>query len=184
MPSHKPVGKILQRHEYEAPDSHLAAWHVLAELEVEADCDYVDFTGLDGDTDKAYIIFCLLDNASGISSEYYIFVNQDYTHSNYYRQWLYASGAAIGASRINNPNFAFAETPGCCLARLEITRDPDYYFRAQSHIVYNIPTSLTISLYAVMKTAMISNITSLRIAAEHANGIGIGSRFTLCRPRS
>ena len=61
-------------------------WQVLADVTVSSNCDYVDITGLDINTDKFYTLYLTLKNSADSTCAYHIFVEEDYTTTNYYSQ--------------------------------------------------------------------------------------------------
>jgi len=161
-------------------------WQKIRAVEVTADCDYVDFTGLDINADGGfYIILATIKNPTTNVVNYRIYINGDYTDSNYYYQDFVAGGTDVAAMRANCPNITIIDGGGeRCFTVIYVTRDPDGYFRAMS--ITNTLTGSAIELFmrTVCKTATVTNITSIRIASSVAGGIGVGSRFVLyrCRP--
>jgi len=162
----------------------LIDWQVLAEVEVSSDCDYVDFTGLDINRDWFYILFMTIKNPTGSNSTYYIFVEGDYTIANYYAQYIHGSDTTITGARINYAGFAYLRSGERGLFTIRITRDPDGYFRFISTVNRHTGSNQELESRAGSKTAPVSNITSLRVAAHYSGAIGAGSRFILARPRS
>jgi len=163
-------------------DKQLSDWQVLAEVEVASDCDYVDFTGLDINRDWEYYLDATIKNPTDSNVSYYLFVEEDYTLTNYRVQYLFAGGTTIAGERLNTPEIGAVydrEGTMCCVRMI---RDPDGYFRFTSLTNRSILQILVI--YAGSKTAPVSNITSLRVSANVSGGIGAGSRFILARPRS
>jgi len=158
-------------------------WNVVAEVTVDADCDYIDFTGLDINTDKEYILFANIKNPTADNSVYYIFVEGDYTTTNYYTQYIYAAGTSVSANRPNNPQILYVTAGNGGMARVFITKDPDGYFRWESLANRDAPDTVRLVYYVGAKTATVSNITSIRIAASVAGAIGANSYFLLCKPR-
>jgi len=159
-------------------------WQVLAQIEVEENCDYVDFTGLDINRDWEYYLDVTIKNAASSPSHYYLFVQEDYTLTNYYNQFIHGRGTTVVVRRDNDPTVSFI-SPGIEAAfNIKITKG------LNGHFMYNIienhipGSDQRLEIRAGSKTAPVSNITSIRIAADVSGGIGAGSKFILARPRS
>jgi len=165
--------------EFPIPD-----WKVIAEVETTADVDYVDFTGLDINRDKFYILFATIGNPPNPLTFYYFFVEGDYTLTNYYSQELYVWGNSVSGYSENSPLTLTLAGLDRTLFYTVITRDPLGFFRYYSSVSSRQDASLIIEIYAGVKTSSVDNITSIRFAANRAGGIGAGSKFLLCRPRS
>jgi len=159
-------------------------WQVLAEVEVASDCDYVDFTGLDINRDWEYYLDVTVKNPTGSNSHCHLFVEGDYTATNYYNQYLTSNGTTITADRENRPSIGWLPAGWKGLLNVRITRDPDGYFRYNAVISRGTGSGQRAQFRAGSKTAPISNITSLRVSAQVSGAIGAGSRFILARPRS
>jgi len=162
---------------------HYDHWKVLAEVEVASDCDYVDFTGLDINRDWEYCLDVIIKNPTGSNSGYHLFVEGDYTPTNYYSQWFYANDASLSADRSNNPSIGYLEDGERGLFNVRITKDPDGYFRFNAISNQFTGSSQIFVIRVGSKTAPVSNITSLRVSASVSGAIGAGSRFILARPR-
>ena len=162
---------------------HYDHWKVLAELEVEEDCDYVDFTNLDINRDWEYYLDVTIKNPTGSTSRYYLFIEGDYTITNYYSQYVYATDTSLSAGRQNYPSVGDLITGERALFNIKIAKDPDGYFRYFVTINFRTGSNQAILLRAGSKTAPVSNITSIRVAAQVSGAIGAGSRFILARVR-
>jgi len=162
---------------------HYDHWKVLAEVEVEEDCDYVDFTGLDINRDWEYYLDAVIKNPSSSKCDYFSFVEEDYTITNYYCQYLHCSGDVIGGARASIPLVLVLEAGERALINVRVTKDPDGYYRYISSVNRQTGSAQKYLAYAGSKTAPVSNITSLRVSADISGAIGAGSRFILARPR-
>jgi len=159
-------------------------WQVLAEVEVASDCDYIDITGLDINSDWFYILLATIKNPTASDSDYFLYVEGDYTATNYYHQWIQVYGTSIAANRPNNPSIGYASSGERNLISVIITKDPDGYFRYFSNISRYTSSIIELISRAGSKTAPVTNITSLRVIAEISGAIGAGSKFILAKPRS
>jgi len=162
----------------------LIDWQVLAEVEVEENCDYVDFTGLDINRDWEYYLDAIIKNPTTSISDYYLFIEGDYTNGNYLTQYISCSSTTASVDRIPYSFMNSVRSGRGSLTNVKITKDPYGYFRFISLVNRNTGSYLHLALYAGSKTAPVSNITSLRVAASVSGAIGAGSRFILARPRS
>jgi len=165
-------------------DKQLSDWQVLAEVEVSSDCDYVDFTGLDINRDWFYTLFFTLHNPTASTSSYSIFIEGDYTETNYTRQRLEADGTNIDASSTNDSRFEGVQTGKQDSGFLLISKDPSGYFRWSAFNNREQAGRLFLILRIGMKLATVTNINQIRISASTSGAIGAGSRFILARPRS
>jgi len=159
-------------------------WQVLAEVEVASDCDYVDFTGLDINSDWEYYLDATIKNPIGSGGDYFLFAEGDYTASHYYGQRIVANGSSVSAARGENASVGYLLAGERGLLNIKITRDPDGYFRYTSVCNVNTSSAQILRIRLGTKTAPVSNVTSLRVSAWVSGGIGAGSRFILARPRS
>jgi len=156
----------------------------ISEVEVASDCDYVDFAGLDINRDWKYYLGVAIKN-SATDSHYYLFVEDDYTETNYCNQYLSGKGADVSAVGENFPSIGWIPTGEGALSDTIIIRDPNGYFKYFSIISRKAADSTQIvAIRAGLKTAPVSNITSLRVNASVSGAIGAGSKFILARPRS
>ena len=140
----------------------------------------VDFTGLDINTDKAYMLVYKLKNLYSAGQNFSIFVEGDYTLTNYYSQCLYATGATVAANNANQPRLCVADVVNDnMIGQALIQRDVDGYFRYVSNYGKKTDSSLQFEYQTGRKTATVTNITSIRIHADQANTIAANSRFAL-----
>jgi len=164
-------------------DSLGKAFEKVAEVEVDSDCTYVDFTGLDGNSAWFYILFGIIKNPTSSNSHYYLFVNGDTTTTNYYRQKWTCNGTATEALRVNYPSVGYATSSNRTFLEIAITKDSDGYFRFNSKENRLTGSDVQLHLHFGCKTATVSNITSLRVQAGATNAIGAGSKFILFKAR-
>lgn len=158
-------------------------WQKVTEVDVSSDCDYVDFTGLDINSDWFYKILTTIKNPTASYTYYSINVEGDYTSTNYYGQYLLGNGTSASADRGNAAVFCSIESGDRFLSQVSISKDPDGYFRAFSVSSRNSGSSVKIESRAIVKTATVSNITQIRIQASETGGIGAGSKFILLRTK-
>jgi len=119
-------------------------WERIAEVDVDADTTQITVTGLDINAHKCYLIFLIVKNPTGSFSKYNLFVENDLTETNYYHQWLEASGTAVGASRVNDARCLVLSggDSGACVVCL--FRDTAGYPRFTTHQTRRIGASITV----------------------------------------
>lgn len=154
---------------------------LISDIEVAEDCDYIDFTNLDGNSDGGYDLLVSLANPLGSSVTYYLQVNGDSTVAHYYLQYMGADGTTVGAARFNDSRLHTLSANGEATSFSVIMRDGEGYFRAISLESRYLATCHIVTRFIVKADAIINNITSLRILADTSNGIGEGSRLILMR---
>jgi len=163
---------------------NFATWEKIAEVTVAVNSDYVDFTGLDVNTDKFYVLYMALTNPTASESFYYLFVEGDYTLTNYYSQVLNVYGSSTGIERRNDPRVAIAPAGEGSFFEVVFTRDPNGYFRAVARGSWHTGSGIQFLQHGLCKTATVTNITSARLSASVTGAIGTGSKFILCKVRT
>jgi len=156
----------------------------VSEVDVASNTNAVDFTGLDVNTDRFYELYGTLKNNDASTATYYLFVNADYTITNYYREYVVFTGGSITMGRVNDNALQYLETGKLGTLVAVIMRDPDGYFRFHMHGTRYLGSAFDMLFMGCVKTASITNITELRVASNVASGIGAGSKLTLFRGRS
>jgi hypothetical protein len=151
------------------------------EIVTSSDVKYVDFTGLDVKSHKAYVLIGYIKNNSGSNTYYLWFVEGDYTNSNYNTQILNAAGTTIAASRATNSYIAYASSGANTMFYATIVRDPTGYARCCSFNVFNDASNVALNIFGICKNATVSNITQVRIDSYNNGAIGAGSRLMLFR---
>ena len=156
-------------------------WEVIAEVEPTSDVDYVEFTGLDINSDKAYVIFMTYKNPLSVAINNKMYVNDDLTDADYYSQRISANGTSVGASQDNAPYIGGANASSSSTMVIFVMLDPNGYMRAS--VIQNVltGTDLYVILRVVVSNNTFANITKIRIQASESGGIGAGSKFVLAR---
>jgi hypothetical protein len=142
----------------------------------------VDFSGLDINTHKAYLLVWKWKNLGDASNALFLYMNGDYTNSDYYRQQFSVDDVTVTSHRANDSEFTNtipqnADAVGSVL----IQRDPDGYVRAITQNSEKGPSAMILSVWTIAKSATVANLTSLRIHSYEASGMAAGSRFALYR---
>jgi len=154
---------------------------VLADITVSADCTNIDINGLDINTHGAYEILFSVKNPTASEAFYYLYVEGDYTATNYYSQYIYAQGTSVTSVRANIPEIIRLSSNNYGSAHIVLWRDPGGYPEWRSDTVRYPGSSVDLVSWAGGKTGTVSNITSIRIASSVANAIGAGSRLIVKR---
>ena len=163
------------------PQPLVPDWEVLAEVEVTSDVDYVEFTGLDINSDKVYVMFMSMKNPLSVNTAYMLFVEGDTDPANYSRMNMYGTGTSAGSDSQSDSEIGAANAGEDNIIFCVVMRDPDGYMRALSVWSRGTTSPGVIAVHTVQKTATVTNITSIRIASTEAGGIGAGSKFILAR---
>jgi hypothetical protein len=151
------------------------------DITVTSNVDYVDLLDLDINTHKAYLLIFEVKNPTTSNMAYFMFFEGDYVTTNYYSQVFIANGTSTWINRTNDPTFA-----GCNAGNRNehvcwILRDVDGYPKVFTISTGSTGGSVTVNLWSLSKTATVTNITQIRIAAQYSGGIGAGSRIRLYR---
>jgi len=140
----------------------------------------VDFTGLDIEDDGTYILALTLLNSNGGAINYSMSINADYTATNYHNQYILGNAGGVSSARTNTNHIETGIGNGSYHTYLiTITKVAG---SVTSAIIQNrggdSATTLT-AYYRVWNTTSTTNLTSIRIASDGADGIGVSSRLCL-----
>jgi hypothetical protein len=160
----------------------ISSWRKIAEVNVVSDVDYVDFTGLNINTDKVYVLFAVIKNPTSASGSLKLYVENDTTDTNYYTQRMYAGGTSALASRDNVGYIGVSSGNDVGAGFSVIMKTPTNIPTWTSHWNRNIGSSIEIISASACCISPKSNITTIRIKGTTSGGIGAGSYFLLCSP--
>jgi len=177
-------GKLLKGAGVNVDPTEISGWEKISEVIPGSDVDYVDFTGLDINTDKVYVLFLDIKNASGSMTSTILYREGDYTESNYYVQYLNADGSTLTAARANLARLGLLYSGNSQAFIAWVFRDPDGYMHAFSFSDYDRASAIKITQRFLNSNNTTSNVTSLRVTASVAKTIGAGSILILCKPRT
>ena len=156
-------------------------FNVVSDITVSTACDYVDFTGLDGNSAIEYRLSMVLQNNGSGYTNHRIFINADYNITDYYRQNLLADDTTISGGRANDNNISYVNSGSVTRIDGTITIDSGNYVDwIESERRYR-GSSLSLLEFRVITTFTVTNLTSIRIGSSIANGIGVGSRLILTK---
>jgi hypothetical protein len=137
-----------------------------------------DFTGLDINSDGYYMIFWNVDNAVAATNELKIYVNNDTNNAHYYRQYLTASNAVVGAGRGNESVFAKCLTNERISGHLAVFLDTDDYARIIAKGTEGTGAGIVLHDEVVCSSVTFANITQLTIVGKGGN-LSIGSTISI-----
>jgi len=155
----------------------------IAEVNVSSDCDYVDFTNLDGNDDWFYWLLIVIKNPSTTSTHLNLYVNGDTTESNYHYAYLSSGSGGVSGGVENRPSILYLDSGVGALLSIVISKDVDGYFRYMSRGVRKTGSDVVVDIRHGCRDSTISNITSLRIQGLASGMIGVGSKFILFKAR-
>ena len=178
------VGKIPKVNSAEDALEFTSGWEKIAEVTVTGSAvDYIEFTGLDINTDKFYYLIFNLINAEA-ACNFDLYCNVDYEPTNYYSQLLRASGTTVTAAGYNAPTFVYIASSQQSLGDILIARNADGYFNYKSYSLRNDYGLPCLYNRVGLKSDSVSNITALRIQGAVSTQIGVGTHLILCKPRT
>lgn len=154
---------------------------LLSETTTNALLTSIEFTGLDINTHKGYRLEIAYVDGAATAHSAALYVNGLTTATDYYSQYIQASGTSVTTGRLNSAQ-AFGATAGNrTFAVIDIGLTPGGFFFAHSEEARTVGSAVEGIGYKISRTASIANITSLTITAGVANGIGVGTTFKIFR---
>jgi len=151
----------------------------IAEITPTSNITVIDITGLDIIAHKVYLLLCNFRNPTGVNTTYKIYVEGDYTDTNYYNQYIFVDGTTVSAARSNDPAFAYAIAGTDSPSVVWIFRGPGGFFKFLSLHSRHVGSSQAFELRFGSRTTSVTNITSIRIASSVTGGIGANSKVLL-----
>ena len=155
--------------------------HIIHDVTLTANATNIDVTNLDYNNDGPWQFYLAIHNPQGSTAEYRLLLNADYTITNYYAQWLKASGGTRTSGRINKPNVEILSAGLSSIIFGTIQIDAANYARYRGINCRKATAALELIEYGICKNSTVVNITSLRIASHIANGLSTGTRLILTR---
>lgn len=155
------------------------SWRLIYETDVVSSATSINVSGLDGDTDKEYMIFARFVGAGS----YYLRPNGDSNTANYFNQYLAGNNGTASAGRNATEQGLFMTAAS---SNLGVSKS---FLYAKSGLQRVMLTELSqqISSTVVLDNETsnavwnnsASNITSLLIYCTNASGIGAGSHIEI-----
>lgn len=142
----------------------------------------VDISGLNISKEEEIVLMSDIINGTSSNPDIFLYVNANYTNTNYYRQYLVASSTSLQVGRTNNPPIGrlVPSLNAKTFINSSIKFTNNGFLSTQNNSNYNYGTSsLDLDIMAMSSTFTVASITSIRIASGVSGAIGVGSRFTL-----
>lgn len=174
----KPASNIVQGRQADI-------WQCVYDLSVQTAVSSVLIEGLEGDTDKAYMLLAEIINPSAIAGSIYgIRLNGD-AGNNYDYQFVYGSNVATGAARGNGNYHRLASAaagPGYKITIVTFLQAESGTTRPFNSVTGRDITPTVVGL-VYLQAGQWRNTTdeilNMTILSSLASGIGIGSRIKL-----
>lgn len=160
-----------------------AVWKVISDTTLSAPQTVIDFTSFDINAEGAIIIECTILNSSGLPEPYNLYMAGDFIDADYRTTRVFNVG--LSANNNNSDIVGGLANNGTITMFILISLDPS-----------GLPTALVrgstfepgpfVGVFnnSHYLSVVQPNITSVRIAADNANGLGIGSRFIVSEMKS
>ena len=168
----------------EEDDFNFAFTEVVSVIEVTSDVSAVDFTSLDLNTDKIYILYGEISNVTSSGYIGKIYFNEDYTNTNYYCHKLDVQGTTISASEKNIPQLYVARPNSSTMFYCVISRDYFSHNRYLSFSNAGYSGDFFTDIMSGYQTTETSNLTSIRIYSDVPGGISRNSKIALLKVKS
>lgn len=152
----------------------------VADIIVPSNTTSVDITGLNIGKDGEYYLVSDVVNPTGVTSSPGIFFNGNNSVSSYYVQRLTANSTTVSGQR-QNYNYMTNMVSGSSaisFCNIKLTNSGYAVYQANTNTRYGTSNTYLEKAYNT-PTFTLSEITSIRLLADVANGIGANSRFTL-----
>lgn len=138
-----------------------------------ADATNIDISGLSGNSFQLVMI-----GSAPVFGRGSIYFNANYTDTNYYRQYIYATGTSVAGEQANNAIFYWngAGDTGAVVAFIQNLPNLQTYVNCLYSRSYN---NLEILNNAVIYRGFISEITDIRIGGSAVDYFGEGTKVWL-----
>lgn len=144
----------------------------------------IDFTGLDIDSYKGFVIVLNVDSADAGGQLIKMYVDDgagtlQTTDTDYYKQRLLVGSTTVEGLRANDPEIAYAYAGESNGIVIHMMLDINDYPIAFSSGVENAPSSVMFKQYGWKKKTTSSNITKIRFTHGGTNGFATGCVATV-----
>jgi len=160
------------------------SWKLIESQTVSVDTTTVSFsTNVSGY--NSYQLIGSIINNTGSNCGYHLYLNNDTTDTNYYRQLLVADGTGVSAGTQNDSRFSWAGSTAAqnfVTFRAMLSRTPTdnhWYMMARNACVDANGPYLKVDLRNINYYVSAASLTQIDITASIANGIGANSEITL-----
>lgn len=179
-------GQVLRRgvNAWEAGDLPAGGgdFNLVTQIDVTTALDTVLIDGLDINKDRNYYFIVNFVNNANVSVDYALLINEDHSTVNYTRQLAQFDATHVLSQRMGTVNVWRADGIHCRTCRgYGLASLVNGWFHFNTTYSWLIATGTVITLVNYRHELQQTNITSFRISASSANGIGVGSRILLYR---
>jgi hypothetical protein len=150
----------------------------ITEVNVTSNTTSINFSGLDINTDKAYVIYAKLLHTTTTWKVIRCFINGDTNNSNYYYNLLYVAGSAAVESG-NSAFFTGFDLSALVWYHITKLTNNASIARVFSSRYYIGINSYYLDMAQCRYLANHTNITSLTLVSSVTGGIGAGSKIVL-----
>lgn len=152
---------------------------IIADTTLTGATNTIDVTIANLDTIEIYLSVYF----NGSNSDYYLYLNEDYTNANYFRQRFYTlNGATFAADTNSSPHLGVAKLG--FTARLTIMCNG----LARPKILVELASAYTTDYLGTFNPTIeyigsdLASISAVRLESGVANGFGIGTRYIVRDP--
>ena len=165
---------------YELADG--SYYELIEDVTIATATTSVQFSGFTATKEDSLVLVSDIIKTTAGSSSAKLYVNNNQTATNYWRQYVYGIDTGVGSARANDPTFlnVGGNSNSFTTTDIKLTNDGYYTYQSSTSWDYNTISNKLID-YVGSSTFTVTSITQLDIAASISNAIGIGSRFSLYR---
>lgn len=154
---------------------------LIADTAIAATVQNVELAGLTAY--EAFELEVALNYNYAATENVFLYINGDYTKTNYYSQFQQATSTTVNGARENTPAIGASTSNARSLivVRLGNTKSDATTYACPymvSRAAYGAPSGIIVQNRAIAYPT-VGQIASLRFGTDRANGIGIGSRLRL-----
>lgn len=157
------------------------AYELIGDVTVGSNTTQVDFTGLNIGKGDEIVLVASTTNPTAFYNNISVYVNNNTTPTNYYRQILRAESTNVSGARDNSMVLTGNNPVWDSIAIINIKLTNSGYIVFQSHFSRDIGVANEIELFEVYGTSTFTatSITAIKLQGGASNAIGTGSRFQL-----
>lgn len=158
-----------------------AALEYVGEVEVTgAAAQELTYSGLDLGADEEYEIEFSGDNPTGSTSDYSLFVNGDFTATNYYEERITSAAGSGGSATGNNAIFGNVATTQSITTNFQMRKNFDGFLRTNFASTRGAASGRIINYGWILKDDA-TNVTSITVRGSVAASLAVGSKLTVWR---
>lgn len=141
----------------------------------------VDFANVDASVDDELVLVVDLYNSSASTSRLSPYFNRNTTTTNYYNQFIAASGTSITSGRENLSTIAYQPSGvrSMYIVPIKLTNNGYIVWQVNSVDKYGTPSGVEFVNNYCTSTFTSTSIGNIALVSSVSNAIGIGSRFQL-----